>query len=69
MRRSIVSFVVGMWFYDAFSFIQVTVMLLILVALSATLVQLDDKPLPRGALVRGRARVRRLAGVEAEPLA
>jgi len=66
---SIVSFVVGMWFYDAFSFIQVTVMMLILVALSATLVQLDDKPLPRGALVRGRARVRRLAGVEAEPLA
>lgn len=64
---SIVSFAVGMWFYDAFSFIQVTVMLLILLALSAALVQVDGEP--RRRAVGSRARVRRLAGVEAKPLA
>jgi polysaccharide biosynthesis protein PslJ len=69
LAASIVSFGVGMWFYDAFSFIQVTVMLLILMALSAALVQANEEPRRRGAPVGTRARVRRLAGVEPEPLA
>jgi O-antigen ligase len=39
LAASITSFVVGMWFYDVFSFIQVTVIMLILLALAAVLVQ------------------------------
>jgi hypothetical protein len=39
LAASIASFAVGMFFYDAFSFIQVTVTMLILVALSMALLQ------------------------------
>jgi hypothetical protein len=68
LAASIVSFTVGMWFYDAFSFIQVTVILLILVALSAALVEADGEPRRRRA--RKPSPVgRRLTEVEPEPLA
>jgi polysaccharide biosynthesis protein PslJ len=69
LAASIISFAIGMWFYDTFSFIQVTVMLLILVALSAALVQADGEPRRRRASVARWVRGRRLTEVEPELLA
>jgi O-antigen ligase len=68
LAASIIGFAVGMWFYDAFSFIQVTVMMLILVALSAALTQVDGEPRARRAR-RPSFVGRRLTEVEPEPLA
>jgi hypothetical protein len=42
LGASISSFALGMWFYDAFSFIQVTVILFVLIALSTVLVRSEE---------------------------
>jgi O-antigen ligase len=52
LAASICSFIAGMGFYDAFSFIQVTVMMLILVALSAALVLSGEEPQRQPARLR-----------------
>ncbi len=68
LAASIMSFAAGMWFYDAFSFIQVTVIMLILVALSASLVQAEAEPRLRPRVLR-RPGGRRVTEVEPELLA
>ena len=42
LGASISSFALGMWFYDAFSFVQVTVILFVLFALSVVLVRSEE---------------------------
>ncbi len=59
LAASIGSFAVGMFFYDAFSFIQVTVMLFILLGLGAVLAQSGERT-PREESGRGGLRVLRL---------
>jgi polysaccharide biosynthesis protein PslJ len=73
IAASVLAFAVGMWTYDAFSFIQVTILMFMLIAFASALFSIEGapggslarlpRPRPRPALPRAARRRRRLPGI------